>query len=310
MSFARRLRRVLVALAAAAAALAPFVARAEALRYCDRPRELGAAEQSRLLRFAAVVRDVLERSGSVAAIVSRSGLDLGRFGIRYSHAGLSLRANRHLPWSVRQLYYACEEARPRLFDQGLAAFVLGTDDPRLGYVSVLLLPSPEGDVLERAALDDAQALRLLGARYSANAYPFAEAFQNCNQWLAEMLALAWAGPGAIDGGSRPARGEAQRWLHASGYRPAEVEVGAPLMWAGLVVPYVHNRDHPAEDLARGAYRISLPASIEAFVRARLPDAQRVEICHDGRQAVVHRGWTPLAPGCVAQPGDSTVRLDD
>ena len=78
----------------------------------------------------APVGDVLtlEASGQAVALVARSGLDLDRFAVRYSHAGVSLRDSPNTPWSVRQLYFACEERAPRLYDQGLAGFVQGTRD--------------------------------------------------------------------------------------------------------------------------------------------------------------------------------------
>jgi hypothetical protein len=41
---------------------------------------------------------------------------------------------------VRQLSFACVEACSRLFDQALAGFVLGTESPKLGFLSIALLP--------------------------------------------------------------------------------------------------------------------------------------------------------------------------
>ena len=55
---------------------------------------------------------------------------------------------------------------------------------------MLLLPAAEAAQLEQAALDRRRALGLLGASYSANAYAFGLRHQNCNQWLAELLASA------------------------------------------------------------------------------------------------------------------------
>ena len=69
----------------------------------------------------------------------------------------------------------------------MAGFLLGLDDPAVGYVSVVLLPTAEAAALERAVIDKRQALQALGASYSANAYPFSLRYQNCNQWLVEML---------------------------------------------------------------------------------------------------------------------------
>src|SRR5262245_10514393 len=79
------------------------------VRYCDQPQPLSARQQDRLLQFAAVARRELEASGHGVALVARSGIDLSRFGVRYSHAGVSLKANANAPWSVRQLYFSCDE---------------------------------------------------------------------------------------------------------------------------------------------------------------------------------------------------------
>ncbi len=301
-----RAARARVLAAALALGLAAGSAAADSLRFCDRAIPLSAAQQDRMLRFAAVLREELEGSGQTVALVARSGLDLQRFGLRYSHAGLSLRAVEGTPWSVRQLYYACDEGRPRLFDQGLAGFVLGMDQAALGYVSVLLLPPQAGAAIERAALDKTHALRLLGADYSANAHAFSLRYQNCNQWLIELVATAL---GRLD---QPGdlRAQAQAWLAAEGYAPAPVEVGSHLlMFAGGFIPWIHYDDHPEDDRYALRLRTSLPASIEGFLRARLPGAQRIELCHDGRQVVVRRGWQPVAEGCVPEAGDRVLPLD-
>src|SRR4051812_19073160 len=64
------------------------VCHAGSLRFCDQHAELSAAQQDKLLRFGAVIKAELEKSGRSLALISRSGLDLSRFGVRYSHAGL------------------------------------------------------------------------------------------------------------------------------------------------------------------------------------------------------------------------------
>jgi len=232
-------------------------------------------------------------------------VDLSRFGLRYSHAGVSLKASGNAPWSVRQLYYACDEQRPRLYDQGLSGFLFGTDDPMVGYVSVVLLHGTEAAALEHTALDSARALRLLAATYSANAYPFSVSYQNCNQWVAELLASAW---GALDD-TPDLRERAQHWLARRGYEPTAVTVSQWLLFAEPFVPLIHLDDHPQEDLHARRVRTSLPASIEAFVHERLPGATRIEMCHDGGKAVIRRGWEPLAQGCRPQAGDRVIDLD-
>lgn len=297
--------------AAALLLLAGGAAQAGSLRFCDRPLALSAGQQDRLLRFGALVKAELERAGQPLALVARSGLALGWLGHRYSHAGLSLRDSPNGPWSVRQLYYACDEGRPRLFDQGMAGFVLGTEDPAEGYVSLLLLPADAGAALARTALSTPQALQLLAADYSANAHAFSLRYQNCNQWVAELMAAAWGGVALDDEAAAadvdtPPRAQAQAWLRAQGYAPTALALWPPLMWVSRFVPWLHQDDHPPEDLAEATYRISMPRSVEAFAQARWPGATRVELCHAGGRMVVRRNGPPIADGCVPAEGDEVL----
>lgn len=276
---------------------------------CTSTSQLTPAQQDRRLRLVALLRQELEASGASVVLIARSGVDLTRFAQRYSHAGLSLRHSPNTPWSVRQLYYACDEGRPRLFDQGLAGFLLAADDSPGAHVSVLLLPQPQAQALEAAALDQRVALRLLAASYSANAHAFSTRYQNCNQWVAELMAAAWGrpGPGRHWEAEGPSREQAQTWLQSQGYQPHRFELGSRLWsWLARLVPLLHHDDHPDEDLHARVYRVSMPASLEAFVHRQLPGARRLELCHDDRHIVVRRGWQPLGPGC--EPGDGDLTL--
>ncbi len=298
--------------------------------FCDASSKPTPTQLDRLLRVANIVKQEAERSGHSVALVSRSGTNLSRFGIRYSHAGLSLQGHSQGPWSVRQLYYACEEQQPRVFDQGMSGFLLGTDNLDLGYVSLVLLPKAQADVVTNAARDDRLGLSLLGRAYSANAHPSSLWFQNCNQWLAELLAAAWGGiqwlphhrdaraddtrdPNVDTQGAsqrRALRQQAQAWLTRHGYAPQTVNVNSHALMA--LVPFValiHNDDHPEDDRFALRFRTSLPAALEALVRSQVPDAQRIEICHDTQKVVVHQGWDAIAPGCQPGPGDRVVALD-
>lgn len=279
---------------------------AASLRFCDRPLELNAAQKDKLFRLGGVIKNELEASGQAVALMSRSGLDLSRVGQRYSHAGFSLKHSADTPWAVRQLYYACDEKRPRIYDQGVSGFLLGTEDPAIGYVSIVFMPPAESQQLERAASDKRQALSLLGATYSANAYAFGLQYQNCNQWVAEMLAAAWGALPLDDS----ARAQAQRWLQDKGYAPSLIDVGDRiLMWFASLMPWLHNDDHPSDNLRQAHYRISMPASIEAFVHDTVPGATRMEFCHTDQHIVVRRGWEPIAEGCVPGPADTVMPLD-
>lgn len=295
----------IVRVAIAWAGLAALPAHASSLNYCDGGTEPSAALQDRLLQVAAIVKAELDRSGQSLALVSRSGLALQRLGQRYSHAGISIKASPNTPWSVRQLYFACDEKRPRIFDQGMSGFVLGVNDANEGYISIVLLPPESAAPLERAALDDRQSLQLLGASYSANAYAFSQRYQNCNQWLAEMLASAWGGLAPQD----DLRNAAQQWLADQDFQPTVFHIGwQPLMWLAARLRWLHSDDHPTRDLDAAQFRVSMPQSIEAFARQRYPDTTRIEVCYTATHAVVHRGWESIAAGCTAAADDTLIRL--
>ena len=273
--------------------------------FCERPQAITAADQDRVLRFAGAVKAELERSGQQVALIARAGVDLSRFGLLYSHAGIALKDNPGGPWTVRQLYYACDESRPRLFDQGVAGFALGADAPARGHVALLFLPEEKAAPLAQAALDKPLALSLLAGQYSANAYAFGTRYQNCNQWVAELLASAWGQPIR----QADARAEAQDWLRAQGYTAGPVRVPSRLlMFAGQFVPLVHLDDHPIGDVHALALRVSVPAAIEEFVRREAPGTRRVEMCHDRERIVVRRGWEPLGAECRPLPGDEVIAL--
>jgi hypothetical protein len=267
--------------------------------FCQTSINISATEQDRVLRFAGVVKGELERSGAGVALISRAGLDLSRFGQLYSHAGVALRDNPGGPWAVRQLYYACDESRPRLFDQGIAGFALGADAPSHGHVSLLFLPEEDGALLERAALDRRLALALLAGQYSANAYAYSTRYQNCNQWVAELLASAW---GRLDAPEHP-REDAQQWLRAQGYTAGPVRIPSHwMMFAGQFVPLVHLNDHPLEDTQALALHVSVPASIESFVHRQAPQTRRVELCHTSAHIVVRRGGVRVGAPRGPRPG--------
>ncbi len=276
------------------------------VRYCDRVEQTDAIEQDRMLRFAAIVRDRLETGGGDAALISRSGVDLQRFRTRFSHAGIALRDAGELRWSVRQLYYACDEGRPRLFDQGVAGFLFNTDEPAVGYVSIVWPPRPQAASLAVTARDDTRALRLLAARYSANSFPFSTRYQNCNQWVMELLASAW---GDLSDGE-DLRARAQGWLADNRYVPTTLEVDSHwLKFASGFVPLLHFDDHPEDERLGLQVRLSLPEAMETFVRDRLPASRRIELCHARGRVVIREGWTPIEDGCVARDGDEVIALD-
>lgn len=288
-------------------AISPALATASNI--CNRTQPLRASEQDRLLRFASLVRDGLNDSDHDVVLISRAGVDMSLFDIRYTHAAIGWRDEAGV-WTIRQLYYDCEEGQPRIFDQGVAGFVMGIENASVGYISIVTLPPHAAASLRSAALDAPRALQLLATSYSANAYAFGLDYQNCNQWVAELMATAW---GDLPGRDN-LRAEAQQWLRQAGYAPPAVIIRPGwLMLAARGIPFVHVDDHPPRDRKARRLHVSLPAALEDFVRKRYATSKRIEICHDGREAVVREGWPDtmrINETCRSAAGDRTVALDD
>lgn len=274
--------------------------------FCGNTGELSASQQDLVLQFAAVVQKELDASGAKVALIARDGIDLRRFERRYSHAGVIIKNTdgEAASWNVRQLYYDCDLGTPRLYDQGLAGFLLNADKPDLAYTSIVILPPEKADALLQVARDKQRALRLLAAHYSANSYPFSVEYQNCNQWVIELLATAW---GDLAYGE-DLRQRAQSWLAKAGYDPAPINVDSHLTKFILgFMPLMHLDDHPDASRYGMQFQVSLPDTIEAFVQTMVPQAQRIELCHNQQQIVVRQGWSPLGEGCQPRTDDRVIR---
>lgn len=298
--------------ALAAACLLAGAAQAGSLQSCSSEPSLDAGAQSVLLQASLALKSELEQHGQGVALIARSGLALSWFGMRYSHAGLALKHSPESPWAVRQLYFACDEGHPRLFDQGLTGFLMGTLEPERGFLSVLLLPAEAAAPLEALALDNRQALALLDGQYSANAHVWGQEYQNCNQWLAELIATAWGAlpmPPGLIAEPKAVRAAAQAWLREQGYRGDLFELPArPFTWLTAFSPWLNRDDHPEADLAEARFEVSMPAAIERFVQRRVPGAARLELCHTRERIVIRRDGPPLADDCTAAEGDKLIAL--
>ena len=273
---------------------------------CPTPAPITAGDADTDLRTAGLIQDELRRQGVTVAVVARSGLNLGRIGHRYSHAGfLRPLADGEAGagvWAVRQLYFACHTRQARVFDEGLAGFLRGVGDHAWPRWSAVWWPDASARILAQAVADDGLALALLSPQYQAQAHAWNLVTQNCNQWLVELLAAAFSG--ARD------RAGAQVWLREQGYLPSAVQLpGVAWLMAAAVLPHMGLAHHPPEGLQALRFEVSLPASIERFVQARWPRAQRLEWCRRGGEVVVRRSWEPLDEACTPGPGDEVKPLE-
>ncbi len=201
------------ALAVLAATVAIATA-AHAGRDCEaRPPQ--ATTVARSLDLAARTAKALDASGARVVVLARAGQDLRRWGLGWSHLGLAYRDGGR--WLVVHKLNTCGTAQADLYRQGLGEFFLDElFEARAGFV----IPAPEAQARLLALLaDDARAARLHTPAYSMLAYPWAERYQQSNQWALETMAAAL-------GDSPATRERSQAWLRGHGYEPTVLEIDA------------------------------------------------------------------------------------
>jgi hypothetical protein len=132
----------------------------------------------------------------------------------------------------------CGTARADLYRQGLGEFFL--DDPA-EYVAAVAVPSADVQAKLLPVLrDNTQAARLHHSAYSMVAYPWAQTYQQSNQWVVETLAMSQE-PSATS------RERAQAWMRFKGYEPTTLRITAMTrLGARMTAGNVAFDDHPNE----------------------------------------------------------------
>ena len=97
--------------------------------------------------------------------------------------------------------------------------------------------------------------------YNMISHPFNTRFQNSNQWILEMMAVALDRSGGVKD-----RATAQAWLKSSGFEPGTIRI-ANLRRAGarLFSPHVSFSDHTQEEYEKQAYLVITVDSIVRFL---------------------------------------------
>jgi hypothetical protein len=242
------MRRVCCQMMAAAvlvvAALAG-AASAWAGRSCEEKAPDATAVQ-RGLELAARTAQALEDSGAEVVVLARAGQDLSKYRLRWSHLGLAYReGGPGTPWRVVHKLNQCGAATADLFRQGLAEFFL--DDPfeyRAGF-AVLALEAQAR--LKPLLANDALVRLLHEPRYNMLAYPWAQNYQQSNQWAMETLAMAMTEGAAPrpKGSLAQQRQRAQAWLMVQGYEPTTLRLSAMTrLGARITAANIAFDDHP------------------------------------------------------------------
>jgi hypothetical protein len=216
-------------------ALAVCATAAHAGRSCEaRPPEARTVERAMVL--AEHTAQALDATGAQVVVLARAGQDLGAYGLRYSHLGVAYRDGGR--WRVAHKLNQCGSAVASIYRQGLGEFFL---DDLFDYQAGIVVLAPELQARLLPALRDNNRLAQLHTRaYSMVAYPWAQTYQQSNQWALETLAMA-QDPGALT------RARAQAWLQWQGYQPTTLHISAfKRLGARVTAANVAFDDHPNE----------------------------------------------------------------
>ena len=210
------------------------------------------------------VRDQLEQSGANAALVARVGLNLGEFGQRYTHMGMAVRDHVRQRWLVLHLFNPCGKAESEISVQALEQFF---EVDLFAFEALALTPSYALQVLLRDVFMNPATTRLLHKpAYNMIAHPFNTRFQNSNQWILEMSALALDRSGSVKD-----RVSAQAWLVAAGFEPGTIRISnLRRSGARLFSPHVSFADHTQEEFEQQLYKVVTVDAIASFLKAQNP----------------------------------------
>jgi hypothetical protein len=195
---------------------------AQAGRSCEsQPPQAVSVE--RAMNLALATARALDATGADVVVLARAGQDLRRYGLRYSHLGLAYRdapaGAKGLPgtWRVAHKLNQCGSAQAALYRQGLGEFFM--DDLFEFQAGVVVLSPAVQARLLPVLKDNTRLAQLHTPAYNMLAYPWAQRYQQSNQWAIETLAMA-QDPGAAT------RERAQAWLKLQAYEPTVLRLGA------------------------------------------------------------------------------------
>lgn len=200
----------------------------------------------RAMGLAQRTSQALEATGAQVVVLARAGQDLRKYRLRWSHLGLAYRDGGR--WYVVHKLNDCGRDTADLYRQGLGEFFL---DDMFEYRAGFVVP---GAQLQQRLLDvlrdNGRIAALHEPRYSLVAYPWAQRYQQSNQWALETLAFARTEeasnpPGPSNPPNPPTRQRIQQALLYWGYEPTVLHIGALERLGGrLTAANVAFDDHP------------------------------------------------------------------
>lgn len=223
------------------------------------------------------LESALNQLGAEVIIMARSGQDLGRYGIHYSHAGFMVK--EQAGWNVYHLLNECPSSFGGLYQEGLGDFVvpaiindLGEKDAAVTSINptfaYAIPPIKVQRALKTLLQDQKVRNSVFEPNYSAVAHPFNVINQNSNGWLLEFYAVAEA---QTSGVKLKSRSEAQSWLEDQSYQGSELPASVlKQRLAAMVVGNISLKGHATSDRYQGKLLINSGDSVLNYIAAKNP----------------------------------------
>jgi len=214
------------------------------------------------------LRDALNETTAEVALVGRIGSDQSKRGIRYTHAGIAWRDHEAGPWHFTHMLNHCGSNRSQLFDDGPVDFFL---ERPFRYTAQVIVPVPalQKELARRLRMHDGGPIH--EPRYSAIANPFRTKFQNSNQWILELIAIA------LDPEATPTREHAQLILRGMDYQPERVRLGFFERVGTHRMGNVSLDDHSRREMRKGGFAYVSVRSLARFLEAHDLAAEILEV---------------------------------
>ena len=220
------------------------------------------------MQLAQQTAQALDASDARVLLLGRTGQDMTKYGLRYSHLGWAYKSEAG-PWRVVHKLNECGTAVAAVYRQGLGEFFL---DDLWRYEAVWAVPTPEVQARLLPVLQaNAQATQLHVRPYSMVSYAWGEKYQQSNQWALETLAAA------MEPVSVRQRAQAQAWLRFKGYEPSVLKIGPLTRLGGRVTAAnVAFDDHPPEKrFSDRIETVTVDSALAWLERAQLAGAPQV-----------------------------------
>jgi hypothetical protein len=240
---------------AAALLILPAVARAgtNCSAHTASAREFADASESARRVYAA-----LEQSDAPVALLARSGTDLGKYGLHYSHVAFVVRDHPDGRWTVVHLLNRCGTDHSSLYAQGLVNFFL---DDLVSQDARIVWLQPQVATRLAALLQSPQLFALHNPRYNVIARFDSSRTQNSTAWVLDVLDAA-----RLPESMSVSRANAHALEHLDGFRPDVIHIPySKRILGGLFSANTDFSDHPVATRLSGNYPVVTVRSIFRYL---------------------------------------------